>query len=285
MKGLILEGGAHRGIYTAGVMDAFLENGISFDGVIGVSAGAIHGASFVSRQIGRSLNYTANYCGSKEYMGWGSLLRTGNYFNEKFCYYKLPSEVNPFDGKTFEANPAKFYVVCTDFNTAEPLYHLCPSLEVGGLHMRYLQASASMPIVSKPLLIEGHRYVDGGIADSIPLKQFVKMGYGKNVVVLTQEEKPAETEFNGFVPLAKIFCPRHKAIIKALETQFDRYNEELEYLAKEEKAGNIFIIRPSVKPSAGVMERDGEKIRETHKLGYEDAVRMMGKLKEFLQEK
>lgn len=283
MKGLVLEGGAHRGIYTAGVMDAFLENNITFDGVIGVSAGAIHGASFISQQIGRSVNYTAEYCNSKKYMGFGSLFRTGNYFNEKFCYYKLPSDLYPFNEKAFENNPAKFYVVCTDFDTGEAVYHYCPTLEVGGLHMRYLQASASMPIVSKPLRLEGKRYVDGGIADSIPEKQFRKMGYTKNVVVLTQEEKPKGTEFNGFVPLSKIFCPGHKAIIKALEIQNDKYYEELEYLAKEEKAGNILVIRPSVKPSAGVMERDPEKIRETHKLGYNDTLNMLDKIKDFLK--
>jgi len=283
MKGLVLEGGAHRGIYTAGVMDAFLENGIEFDGVIGVSAGAIHGASFVSRQIGRSVNYTAEYCGSRKYMGWGSFFTTGNYFNVRFCYYKIPSEKYPIDSKIFRENAAKMYVVCTDFDTAEPLYHECPELEVGGLHMKYLQASASMPVVSRPVKIDGKKYVDGGIADSVPEKQFRKMGYTKNVVVLTQEKRPAGNEFNAFVPLSQIFCPGHKKIVEALKSQYRRYQEDLEYLEQQEKEGNVFIIRPSYPPVAGVMERDGEKIRATHKQGYEDAVKVMDKLKEFLK--
>lgn len=283
MKGLVLEGGAHRGIYTAGVLDAFLDNGITFDGVIGVSAGAIHGASYVSRQKGRSVDFTEKYCSSRKYMGFGSLFTTGNYFNEDFCYYKLPSELNPFDENAFENNPVKFYVTCTDYDTGEPVYHLCPDLKVGGLHMKYLQASASMPIVSRPVRLEGRRFVDGGVADSIPEKQFRKMGFSKNVVVLTQEEKPMGNEFNGFIPMSKILCPAHKAIIKALETQERRYYEDLEYLAQEEKAGNVFIIRPTVKPSAGVMERDGSKIRETHKQGYDDTIKVMDKLKAFLE--
>ena len=282
MKVLVLEGGAHRGIYTAGVLDAFLENNITFDGVIGVSAGAIHGASFMSRQKGRSVNYTADYCSSKKYMGFSSLLRTGNYFNEQFCYYELPSKLYPFDHKSFAENPAKFYVVCTDLDSGQALYHYCPELTVGGLNMKYLQASASMPVVSKALKLEGHSYVDGGIADSVPEKAFRNLGYTRNVVVLTQEEKSKGSEFNAFVPMAKFFYPRHKEIIKALESQNERYYEELEYLYKEEKAGNILIVRPSVKPSAGVMERKPQNIRDTHNLGYNDALKMMDKIKDFL---
>lgn len=282
MNGLVLEGGAHRGVYTAGVLDAFLDNGISFDGIIGVSAGAIHGASFVSKQKGRSVNYTAEYCGSPKYMGFWSLFTTGNYFNEKFCYYDLPEKLYPIDSETFKNNPADFYVVCTDYESGNAYYHLCPELCTGDINMRYLQASASMPVVARPLKIDGHLYADGGIADSIPIKKFQEMGYTKNIVVLTQEEKPSDSEFNAFVPLSKIFCSKYKNVIAKLETQFGRYSDDLEYLKQQEKEGKLLIIRPSVKPFAGVMERNPDRIRKTHKLGYDDAVNMMDKIKEFL---
>lgn len=281
-KGLILEGGALRGIYTAGVLDAFLDNNINFDGVVGVSAGAIHGASFLSKQKGRSLKSTADWCWSPKYMGWGSLFFTGNYFNSKFCYEKIPNELYPFDHKTFNDNPSDFYVVCTDARTGEPVYHLCPDLEYKNL--KYLQASASMPVVSRPLKLDGKKWLDGGIADSVPIKKFQEMGYEKNVVILTQEKKPASSEFNVFVPLTKIFCPFRKSIIKELETQFDRYEKDLSYLEEQQQDGKVFIIRPKSKPVADVMERNPENIRKTHQQGYEDGLSCIEALKIFFAE-
>ena len=136
-KALILEGGALRGIYTAGVLDAFLENGIEFDAVAGVSAGAIHGASFLSKQKGRSLYSCADWCRSPRYMGFASLIFTGDFFNSKFCYEIIPEKLYPFDHKTFNENPADLYVVCTDYKTGEPLYHLCETMEYK--HLKYLQ--------------------------------------------------------------------------------------------------------------------------------------------------
>lgn len=279
-KGLVLEGGALRGIYTAGVLDAFLDNNISFDGVIGESAGTIHGASFVAKQVGRSLNSTADWCGSPKYASWRSFFLTGNYFNSNFCYKKIP-EMYPLDNKTFSESNTPFYVVCTDFETAEPLYHLCPSLELGTDHIRYLQASASMPVVSRPLKINGRKYVDGGIADAVPIKKFQEMGYEKNVVILTQEKKDND-EFNFFVPLTKIFCPFHKKIIKALETQVSRYNDDLKYLEAEVKAGRVFLIRPKYKPVADVLEKNPDNIRTTYKQGYDEALSIIDDVKKFL---
>jgi len=165
-KGLVLEGGGHRGIFTAGILDVFLENDISFDGVIGVSAGAVHGASFLSKQKGRSLRYALKYCKDKRYMGVGSLLKTGDYFNVDFCYYQLPQILDPFDNETFENQTSKYYTVSTDVESGKAVYHQCRSLRDD--YIKWIVSSASMPLVARIVEIEGQKLLDGGVADSIP---------------------------------------------------------------------------------------------------------------------
>ena len=184
--GIVVEGGGHRGIYAAGVLDVLLENNIFVDGIIGVSAGAIHAASYVSGQNGRSIRYTTRFCRDKRYMGLRSLITTGNFFNVDFCYEQLPKTLDPFDNATFESSAIKYYVTCTDVESGKAIYHQCKTLQ--GNEMKWLQASASMPLASKIVEVAGHKMLDGGIADSIPLKEFEKMGYKQNIVILTQSE-------------------------------------------------------------------------------------------------
>ena len=171
--GLVLEGGAKRGIYTAGVLDVFLENGISFDGVIGVSAGAIHGCSYVSGQAGRSIRYNLNYGNDYRFMSFRSWLLSGNIVDVKFCYHDLPEKLDPFDNEAFENSPAKFYVVCSNVETGQPEYIRCRNMTT---EIDYLRASASLPLVSKIVNIGGKRLLDGGIVDSIPVRAFMNMG-------------------------------------------------------------------------------------------------------------
>lgn len=279
-KGLVLEGGALRGVFTAGVLDAFLDYGIEFDGVIGESAGAIQGVSYISKQKGRAFKTTYDWCWSPKYMSWRSLFFTGNYFNVNFCYKKIP-EMYPIDEEAFKNNPAEFYIACTNCKTAEPFYYNCKEISVDSISMKYLIASASMPIVARAIKIDGQKYVDGGIADSVPIKKFQSMGFEKNVVILTQKEKLKE-EFNFFTLLSKIFTPFRRKLIKALETQERRYLEIQDYMKKEEKAGRVFIIRPQEDLAAGVMERDPEKIKITYEQGYNEALRIMDDLQKFL---
>lgn len=276
--GLVLEGGGHRGIYTAGVLDTFAENKISFDGVMGVSAGCVHGASFLSGQIGRSIRYTTKYCDNSNYMGIGSLITTGNFFNEKFCYYDLPETLDPFDNDTFDKNQTQFFAVCTDVKTGSAIYHECETLK--GEKIKWLQASASMPLVSKIIKIEDNLLLDGGIADSIPIKKMQELGFEKNIVILTQEAGYRKNP-NSLLPIIKLVYKKYPKLIEAIENRHIIYNQQLEFLEEQEKLGNVIIIRPSEKPTASRTEKDKEKILETYNLGKKDALSIIKNIIEY----
>ena len=181
-KGLVLEGGAMRGIYTAGVLDAFLEQNITVDGVIGVSAGAVHGCSYVSGQHGRSIRYYLKYMKNPRFMSFRSLLKTGNLVETEFSYHELPDRLDVFDRKAFAESPMDFYVGCTNVETGKPEYILLDTMD----EIDYMRASASMPMVSQIVEVGGMKLLDGGVADSVPIRAFQQMGYEKNIVVLTR---------------------------------------------------------------------------------------------------
>ena len=279
--GLVLEGGAQRAIYTAGVLDVFMENGITFDGVIGVSAGAIHGCSFVSRQHRRSIDYTLAYAGDKNYMSWYSFLTTGNMVNEEFCYHTLPEKLFPFDHKTFEANNTDFYAVCSNLQTGQAEYVKCAKMDKTGL--AYLRASASMPFVSRISEIGGKKYLDGGICDSIPLRAFQKMGYERCVVVQTRaagyQKKP--NKLGWLAPLVYRKYPKFAAAIK---NRHIMYNNELEQIELAQKNGAAFVIRPSKNVKIHHMETDKKVLQAVYDLGRGDAIKLLPELKKFLKE-
>lgn len=279
--GLVLEGGAQRAIYTAGVLDVFMENGITFDGVIGVSAGAIHGCSFVSRQHRRSIDYTLDYAGDKNYMSWYSFLTTGNMVNEEFCYHALPEKLFPFDHKTFEANNTDFYAVCSNLQTGQAEYVKCAKMDKTGL--AYLRASASMPFVSRISEIGGKKYLDGGICDSIPLRAFQKMGYERCVVVQTRaagyQKKP--NKLGWLAPLVYRKYPKFAAAIK---NRHIMYNNELEQIEQAQKKGAAFVIRPSKNVKIHHMETDKKVLQAVYDLGRGDAIKLLPELKKFLKE-
>ncbi|MEE1000051.1 MAG: patatin family protein [Treponemataceae bacterium] len=279
-KGLVLEGGGHRGIFTAGVLDVFLENNISFDGVIGVSAGAVHGASFLSKQKGRSLRYALKYCNDKRYMGLGSLLKTGDYFNVDFCYYQLPQVLDPFDNETFENQTSAYYTVSTDVNTGEAVYHQCKTLRDD--YIKWIVSSASMPLVARIVEIDGQKLLDGGVADSIPEAAFRKMGYTKNVVILTQP-KGYEKSKNSMLPLIKRIYKKYPKFVEAVENRHAVYNQELRDLENLEKTGDVFVLRPKSELIASRTERNPEKMQETYNQGRILALEEIEKIKEFLK--
>lgn len=279
-KGLVLEGGGHRGIFTAGVLDVFLENNISFDGVIGVSAGAVHGASFLSKQKGRSLRYALKYCNDKRYMGLGSLLKTGDYFNVDFCYYQLPQVLDPFDNETFENQTSAYYTVSTDVNTGEAVYHQCKTLRDD--YIKWIVSSASMPLVARIVEIDGQKLLDGGVADSIPEAAFRKMGYTKNVVILTQP-KGYEKSKNSMLPLIKRIYKKYPKFVEAVENRHAVYNQELRDLENLEKSGDVFVLRPKSELVASRTERNPEKMQETYNQGRILALEEIEKIKEFLK--
>ena len=226
--GLVLEGGGMRGLFSAGVMDVMMENGIRFDGIIGVSAGAAFGVNYKSGQVGRALRYNVDYCQDKRYCGIGSLLKTGNLFNTEFCYDEVPLKLDVFDFDAFERDPTAFYITCTDVESGKPVYHEYRGRADHGFD--WIRASASLPVVSQMVEIDGLKLLDGGIADSIPVAYFERIGYTKNVVILTQPQG-YQKEKNQLLPLIRVKYRHYPNLVKALETRHLMYNAELELIA------------------------------------------------------
>ena len=222
--GLILEGGGMRGLFSAGVIDVFMENGIEFDAAIGVSAGAAFGCNYKSRQIGRVIRYNKRFAKDPRFCSIRSLIRTGNLFGAEFCYHTIPDTIDIFDTDAYVENPMDFYVVVTDVETGEAVY--INSDEAGDDALEFFRASASMPIVSKPVEIRGKKYLDGGIADSVPLQYFESIGFKKNVIILTQPEgyikKPSSA-----TKIIKHVLKEYPMVAKVMENRHNEYNETL----------------------------------------------------------
>lgn len=255
-----------RGIYTAGVLDILMENGITFDGVIGVSAGAIHGCSYVSGQTGRSIRYYKKYYNDKRMMSFHNFLKTGDLVDEKFCYHELPEVLDPYDNEAFKKSKIPFYVTCTNLETGKAEYILIKDM-FGDID--YMRASASMPYVSRIVEKDGKKMLDGGCGDSIPVFQFMKMGYKRNLVVLTRpsgyRKKP---EKRG---LAGIFYRKYPEFVKTLKNRPEAYNKTVEGIEKMERDGCVFVIRPSKPLEIGRMSHDLKAIIRTYEQGRSDA--------------
>nr|AGS53015.1 patatin-like phospholipase [uncultured bacterium contig00031] len=271
--GLVLEGGGLRGNYTAGVLDAFLDAGIYFPYVIGVSAGACMGISYISRQRGRNFQILQQFHGDPRYFSIRNLLTTRSIFGKDFLFNQLPNKYIPFDWKTFIASPARFTAVCTCCETGEPEYfEKQPGMEMAD-YFTAVEASASMPYTSNIVGYKGKKYLDGAITDAIPLKKAEAEGYKRNVVVLTnpagfrKKDKPH--------PPNKLLYFRKKNLISALETRVARYNQSLEYVEAEGSAGHAIIIRPSKNHNVGLVEKDKEKLIRLYELGISDTKEML----------
>ena len=275
--GLVLEGGGLRGIYTAGVLDVFLEHGITFEGVIGVSQGAILASSYLSGQKGRGIRYCKKYCGDKRMMSVISLLTTGDFINVKFSYDTLPNELDLYDYDAFFKNPTEYYVVCTDVETGKPEYIRITDLRT---QMDYLRASASLPFMSRIVEIDGKKYLDGGVSDSIPVEQFRKMGFDRIVVVQTRTEnyrkKPSKMSRMGWM------YHKYPKFLATMDRRSEDYNYTMERIADLKRSGEIFAIAPSKALEVGRLEKDPEKIQAQYDLGREDALKILGNLKAYL---
>ena len=272
--GMVLEGGGMRGLYTAGVLDVMLEKGIDVDGVIGVSAGAIHGCSYVSRQNGRSIRYYKKYQTDKRFMSFHNFLRTGDLVDEEFCYHELPEKLDLYDYDAFNRSNTEFYVTCTNLETGKAEYIKMQDMKAD---IDYLRASASMPYVSRIVEKDGKKMLDGGCSDSIPVKVFMDMGYKKNIVVLTRpadyRKKP---EKRG---AARIFYRKYPKFVEALESRPEAYNATVKEIEELERSGQIFVIRPSMPLSIGRMSHDVKEIIATYERGRSDAWEVVEKIK------
>ena len=279
-KGLILEGGAMRGMFTAGVMDVLMEKGIEFDGAVGVSAGAVFGCNYKSKQIGRVLRFNVRYCQDKRYSGLYSLVTDGNIFSKEFCYGEIPLKLDVFDFETYEKNPMEFWLVCTDIETGEPYYHKYESFDDHGLD--WFRASSSIPLVSQIVEIDGKQYHDGSIADSIPVKFFESIGYDRNVAILTQPRDYRKTASDSNA-LLRLAYKKYPKLLETLENRMDFYNEQLEYVAEREKEGSLFVIAPKAPLQIKRVEKDPEVIAKIYMEGREAAIEALNDLKAFLE--
>ena len=277
-RGLVLEGGAMRGLWSAGVTDVMMEHGIEPDGLIGVSAGAAFGCNYKSRQIGRAIRYNTRFAKDARYSGIRSLLRSGNYFNAEFGYHVVPYEYDIFDTQTFEQNPMRFTVVCTDVLTGQAVYHDIDHVDYEELE--WLRASASMPLASKVVKVQGHQLLDGGVSDSIPLEYYERQGFNRNVVILTQP-KGFVKEPNKLMPVMRIVLRKYPKMLKAMDERHVMYNHELDYVAEAERQGRCLVIRPDGKIPIGHISHNPDEMRHVYEMGRTIGERYIEQIKEF----
>ncbi len=277
-RGLVLEGGAMRGLWSAGVTDVMMEHGVEPDGLIGVSAGAAFGCNYKSRQIGRAIRYNIRFAKDARYSGIRSLLRSGNYFNAEFGYHVVPYEYDIFDTQTFEQNPMRFTVVCTDVLTGQAVYHDIDHVDYEELE--WLRASASMPLASKVVKVQGHQLLDGGVSDSIPLEYYERQGFDRNVVILTQP-KGFVKEPNKLMPVMRIALRKYPKMLKAMDERHVMYNHELDYVAEAERQGRCLVIRPDGKIPIGHISHNPDEMRHVYEMGRTIGERYIEQIKEF----
>ena len=278
-KGLILEGGAMRGMFTAGVLDVLMENDIEFDGAAGISAGAVFGCNYKSKQIGRAIRYNKKYCNDPRFCSIRSLIKTGDMYGEDFCYRELPDTLDPFDTDTFRNNPTEFYVGATDMKTGECIFHKCE--DGGPKDLKWMQASASMPLVSRPVEVDGYVLLDGGIADSVPYKYMESIGYDRNLIVLTQPKGYRKSK-SSILPLVKWKLRKYPAIVDAMAKRHEMYNRQMEEIEEREQTGSAFVIRPPEALGISRTEKNPEELERVYQIGRKTAEEVLPALQQFL---
>lgn len=278
--GIILEGGGMRGLYSAGVIDAFLENNIYCDIIMGVSAGALFGMNYKSRQKGRVLRYNTRFVHNKNYMGIHSLLTTGNIVNKDFCFHKIVYDLDPVDFHTYRQTPDQFYAVVTNLENGQAEYHLLDDLEKTD-NMEYLRASGSMPFVSRPVDIQGKHYLDGGCSDSIPIEKMMEMNVDKIIVVLTRPLHYIK-KANPSWP-TRIYYRNYPAFIQTLNNRHINYNQSLQKITQLEKKQQIFVFRPSQNIHVKRLEKNVQVLQSMYQLGFDDATKQLSKLHQYLK--
>ena len=278
--GLVLEGGALRGIYTAGVLDVLLKNNVKVDKIIGVSAGALFGVNYKSNQPGRALRYNKKYCNNKNYMSFYSFFTTGNIVNREFCFDKLVNELDPFDYETYSNNNIDFYATVTNVETGKAEYHLIKDLR-NEKDSEYLRASGSMPFVSRIVEVDGKKYLDGAIADSIPVDKMLTMSVDKIIVVPTRpidfRRRKKTAIFN------KLKYKKYPNFVDKLSNRYKMYNKEVERIIDLENQGKVFVIRPSRFVNIKRLEKNPEIIQEMYDLGVSDTKSKLKELKKYLE--
>lgn len=276
--GLILEGGGMKGIYTTGVLDFFLEKEVEFAECYGVSAGACAMCNYLSKQKDRGLKVNTDYVKDKNYCGIYSLVTTGDIFGADMCYNRIPNELSPYDYEEYERYKGKAYAVITDVVTGKAVYR-----RVVDMHKDIvaIQASSSMPLVSNMVEIDERKYLDGGIADCIPIMHSLKSGNRKNVIIMTKENG-YRREPSSLMRAIRFKYRHYPAIIHNMEHRHERYNRTLDFVEKEEKRGNVFVIRPQYPSKVGRIEKKAERLYALYRQGYRDAEKNYEKMIAYL---
>ena len=272
----VLEGGAMRGLYSAGVLDTFAKNNIQTDAIYGVSAGALFGINFKSRQIGRAIRYNLKYAHEKNYMGLYSLVTTGNIMNKDFCFNKLVYELDRFDFETFDNSPIDFYAVATNLETGKAEYL---KIDNAKQDLEALRASGSMPFVSRIVEFNGLKCLDGAISDPIPVQKVIEEGYEKVVVVLTRPKN--YRKHKECLPY-KLFYSKYPNFIKTAAKQYEVYNKTLDLIEKYENEGRITVFRPSQDLKIARVEKDLDKLNAIYNLGVADCTLNLERVKNYL---
>ncbi len=280
-KGLVLEGGAMRALFTAGVLDVMMEKSIIFDGMIGVSAGAAFGCNYKSGQIGRTLRYNKRFCKDKRYCSMQSLIKTGDIFGVDFCYNLIPNKLDIFDSDAHNNNPMEFYAVCTDIEKGKAIYKKLDDAKDEN-YINWIRASASLPYASNIVEIDGYKLLDGGVADSIPVKFFENIGYDKNVVVLTQPKGYAKKE-NKLVKVLPFKYKKYPALLNLMKNRHISYNETLKYIEQKEEKGELFVIRPPYNLEIGHIEHNPDVLQKVYDVGRKTMEENIDKLIAYLE--
>lgn len=275
---LILEGGGMRGVYTAGVLDFFLDKKIEFPVCYAVSAGACHGSSFLAKQRKRAFNVNVDYLKDKRYAGIYSLIKTGDFFGVDMVYNLIPNELSPFDYDEYEKYTGKFFVAVTNCKTGKAEYMQITDMRRDILAVR---ASSSLPIISRIVEIEGKEYLDGGIVDSIPIKKSIEDGNIRNVVILTRD-KTYRKPPSGMRKLIKAKYKKYPMLVRSIEIRHVRYNNTLALIDEERKAGRAYVIQPEKPVTIGRLEKNKEKLTALYNQGYSDGRKHYKALTEFL---
>ncbi|WP_423798835.1 patatin-like phospholipase family protein [Neobacillus sp. SAB-20_R2A] len=279
--GLVLEGGGMRGVYTAGVLEYFLEQEMFFPYVIGVSAGACNAASYLSKQKGRNKTVTIEYASDPRYISWKNYFKNRQIFGMDFIFDEIPNKHIPYDFDRFYQNPSEFVIGTTDCMTGEPVYY--SKKDYGKDLLTVLRASSSLPFIAPEIRFKEKILLDGGISDPIPIKKAKQDGYEKNIVILTRnvgyQKKPSKFHF-----LADRRYPEYSGLLTALRNRYQQYNDTLNYLYEEEKNGSSFVIRPTVPLQVGRIERNPRKLEILYNQGYEDAKALKDSIIKYINE-
>lgn len=276
--GLVLEGGAMRGLFTAGVLDIFLDNNVEVTDVVGVSAGTLFGVNYVSKQRGRALRYNLKYINDKRYMNVRSWLKTGNLINKDFTYYKLPFQLDVFDNKTFKESPINFFATVTNIETGEAEF---VKIKDAYKQMETLRATSALPFISEIIEVGDKKYLDGGISNSIPVDFFEKQDFDKVIVILTRPITYRKEKTTGIQ--YKMFYKKYPKLVEKLENRYKEYNDTVDKIVELEKEGKLFVIRPSENITIKRLEKDIEKLQKVYDLGLKDGNNIIEDLKQYLE--